>query len=165
MIVILLMGCSAAALKAPNDLWASSLFSLAVAMIPVALLRSLTAHGSARSAWGAWTILSGSYLLLTFGPWFSTEVKPFLLSSMALDWLYPKIHNPSLLSFTFARPMLHLIGGSSSGYTIESQENFMHFRGGALLINFYRIGHSLVALLIGTVAYGWFRAGESAVAE
>ena len=74
-----------AALANPTDLWASCLFSLALATFGLACLGAALARGAIRAGFTGMASFGGGYLMLAFGPWFCAEVRPHLVTSWVID--------------------------------------------------------------------------------
>jgi hypothetical protein len=150
MAFIVLIAVGFAALKDPTDLWTSLVFTLAIATAAACALGTIASRGSARPLWLGSSLSTGVYLLLAFGPWFSTEAKPHLLTAWGLERAYPRIHTKPMLTVAQrGHSMLHILGGAPHDYAVESADNYLSYRGAAHQMNFERIGHSLAAMACG----------------
>lgn len=145
-----------AALGDPSDLWSSIAFSMAIAAVGFALICSITLSDRDRLPWIGSALIGGSYLLMSFGPWFSTEVRPHLLTTPMMDWLYPRLHNAPALARGLSGPMLHVLIGPHE-HTYETAEHYLQNRGAQLQMNYERIGHSLASMACGLVGAGLVR--------
>jgi hypothetical protein len=146
---VALVGLAVAAMRDPTDLWTRLSFTLAIIGTAVAVLGATVRCGPDRPLWLGWALFAGGYLILAFGPWLSTEVRPHLLTTGLLEWLYPRIHTtPMLTDAQRGHAMLRILGGSGS-YVLESADSYHQSRGGELQMNFERIGHSLTAMACG----------------
>jgi hypothetical protein len=91
LVLILFFGISFAALSSPSNLWANTLFTLALGALTVGLLNVLFNQGSRRIFWGGFLVCGTVYFTTVFGPWFSEESRPCLLTTALLDIVYPRI--------------------------------------------------------------------------
>lgn len=149
MLAIAVIAAAMAGLRSESDLVAGALFTTAVAGASIAIVASLTAGRDQRAGWVGFAVLSSGYLVLAFGPWFATEVRPHLLTSALLDWLFLKIHGHPGMPRVMSQPMFYVSGGGNTPYMVESTEHYLTLRGGALQMNFERTGHSFLAILLG----------------
>jgi hypothetical protein len=78
-----------AALANPTDLWASCLFSLALATFGLACLGAAFARGPSRAGFTGMATFGWGYLVLAFSPWFCAEVRPHLVTTWVIDNLSP----------------------------------------------------------------------------
>ena len=69
MFAVLFVAVGLAALRDPSELWASSLFSLTLVLLLVAMLGTVAHRGATRVAFLGFTLFAGTYLLLAFSPW------------------------------------------------------------------------------------------------
>jgi hypothetical protein len=76
-----------AALANPTDLWASCLFSLALAAFGMACLRAACVRGASRAGFVGMASFGGGYLTLAFSPWIGAEVRPRLVTTWVIDRL------------------------------------------------------------------------------
>jgi hypothetical protein len=82
------------ALRNANDLWAGTSLTLALAMAGIALLGALYQRGKDRAWWVGFALFSGVYLALAFGPWFSTEIRPKLVTTQLLESIHSQVQVP-----------------------------------------------------------------------
>jgi hypothetical protein len=142
---VALVGLAIAALRDPTEFWTRLSFTLAILGVAVAVLGAIVRHGPDRHVWLGWALFSGGYLILAFAPWLETEVRPHLLTTGLLEWLYPRIHTtPMLTPAQRGNAMLRILGGSG-GYGVYSAAGYLRQIGTDLQMNFERIGHSLTA--------------------
>jgi hypothetical protein len=92
MVAVIAIAC--AALRFASELWASALFTLALAIVCVAIIGTLCSRASARGFWAGGALACSFYLVMVFGPWCSTNVSPHLLTTKLLDYIYPSLHPP-----------------------------------------------------------------------
>src|SRR5690242_13979156 len=97
---VALVGLAVAALRDPTGLWTRLSFSLAILGTAIAVLGAIVRHDPGRHLWLGWALSSGGYLILAFGPWLSTEVRPHLLSTGLLQWLHPRVQSTPMLTAT-----------------------------------------------------------------
>jgi hypothetical protein len=87
MAVVLLVAVGVAALRSASDLWAGALFTLALGVLAIAALGAVSLRGRQRASWAGFAALGWGYLLLAFGPWCDTAIRPRLLTTKLLDIL------------------------------------------------------------------------------
>jgi hypothetical protein len=146
---VALVGLAVAALRDPTDLWTRLSFTLAILGTAIAVLGAIVRHGPDRPLWLGWALFAGGYLILAFGPWLGTEVRPHLLTTGLLEWLYPRVQTTPMLTATQrGHAMLRILGGGGN-YSVESAEGYHRLTGSDLQMNFERIGHSLTAMASG----------------
>ena len=150
--VVAFFALTVAALRTPSDLMSSSLFSLAVGFVAVSGLCSLSLSGGARQAYAGAALIAFGYQVLVFAPWFSTDVRAHLISTNLLDYLYSFIQGKPPLRRGMTFPILH-ISGSAHGYTLETGEHSLQAHGANLQMNFERIGHSAISIILGSLSY------------
>ena len=90
--VVAFFAVSFAALANPTDLWASCVFSLALATFGMACLGAAFARGPSRAGFTGMATFGWGYLMLAFGPWFCAEVRPHLVTT----WVIDNLPQPSL---------------------------------------------------------------------
>ncbi len=89
--VVALMGVGLAALRSPSPLWDNALFTTVLASFSVAAVNVLFGRGGRRAFWGGSLIVGGTYFVACFGPWVRDSVRPHLVTTSALDILYPSL--------------------------------------------------------------------------
>jgi hypothetical protein len=89
--VVLFCGAGFAALCAPSRLLASAMFSAVLVILGLATALSWRGRGGARPFWRGFAACGWAYLLVTCGPWFRTEVGPYLITTAVLDVAYPRL--------------------------------------------------------------------------
>ncbi len=82
------MGC--AALRYATPLLASSVFTLAVGLMMIAVLGIVLRRDQIRAGWIGFLVFGGGYLLITCGPW--PQGNAHLLTNYGLAWLESKLH-------------------------------------------------------------------------
>ena len=146
MTLIAFLAPAVAALRNPTDLWSDVVFTAAVGVAGVSLLGSVVVRGPGHAAWAGSAVFGGGYLVLAFAPWLSTDVRPHLLTTAALDRLYPRLHGPRLVPRDNLLPYFHVI--SMTGHdAAESSEHFFHTLGAGLQTNYERVGHSIASMV------------------
>jgi hypothetical protein len=94
LVVIALCGIGFAALVDASELWASCVFVLALCVLGLTCLGMAFGQGRRRVNYAGAAFFGWSYMLLAFGPWFSSEVRPHLATTWAIDslpWRSPGI--------------------------------------------------------------------------
>jgi hypothetical protein len=82
-------GVGFAALRSSSLLWADTVFTLAVGLLTVAVLKVVTARGRRRAFWAGYAICGWIYLSLSLLPPFDASVGPHLLTTTLVDLSYP----------------------------------------------------------------------------
>jgi hypothetical protein len=167
LILVLFVGVGFGALREANDLWDSELFTLTLGVLLVSILLAVHRKEAKRAFWIGFAVFGWSYLGLSLVP----PIKYRLLTTKALAYLDSKVPGRSLGLFTVR---LTGIGTGASSNQIQnlaitvdgnqlaaSNEGVVGIRDATTgklwgrwigtTENFIRIGHSLLALLV-----GWF---------
>jgi hypothetical protein len=157
------IGIACAALVYASPLWASLAFSLSIILLLASIVLMHATMGRQRAFWVGFAVCGWGYFAVLHSPLLSLQIHPDpwhaqsggppLLASMILDWAYVNV-----LSLVHPQPQVDPTGmaiRSSSGYPLSP--------------DFYRVGHSLFALLsamgggmLGSAAFARFRKSESA---
>ena len=179
MVVVLFCGVGAAALRSSSGLWAQVLFTLTLAMLGVAALGALYRRGARRASWAGFVLFGGGYLALCFGPWAAGEVRPHLATSALLSYarerIVPADPNANKVAVfvdgnstwsantqptgwqtgvTVSSSNVVLSGGQAKGQIVARAPStilFTKLLGAGGAEHFERIGHCLLALLLGVV--------------
>ena len=88
LLMVLSAGVAFAALKSPSELWASALFTPAVAVLLVAVLLAVHRRDRARAYWLGFALFGWVYLILSLVP----ETAPRLATTGLLDALFARVH-------------------------------------------------------------------------
>ncbi len=89
------LAVSFAALKSPTTLWVSTIFSLAIALLAVAILGVIYR----RAFWIGFAVVGGGYMALVLGPWIDERVGSRLVStSLTLRLLKTLEYRPEQLN-------------------------------------------------------------------
>jgi len=181
--IIFVLGVGLAALRHPSKLWASFFVSMTIGVLVVGLLGALFHRGLPRTLWAGFGVCGWFYMLLNFGPWFESEVSPYLFTTACLDLIYPRVAAPertAMLSGHVAK--VGLAGGfggppSPPANIWEHWTTIDNAAAGFVVANnfdvnrsrpFQLIGHSLWALLFaclgGVIARHFARLGAAASA-
>jgi hypothetical protein len=145
--VIAACGVGFAALRDPSEWWASITFTSALLGLAFAALYSAYRTGPRRAYWSAFTAFGLGYMLLAFGPWCETAIRPRLLTTRVLDFAYLKLNPPPNgrpLRFSPDGRVLP-IGGPDATARIWGPDPTRQAR-------FETIGHSVTALLLAGLA-------------
>jgi hypothetical protein len=84
-------GIAFASLRSPSQLWASTMFALALGSIPVALLNAIYGRGGRRAFWVGFCVVGTAYFTASLGPWFREEFGPRMVTTALLDMVYPQM--------------------------------------------------------------------------
>jgi hypothetical protein len=132
-----------AALANPTDLWASCLFSLALATFGLTCLGAAFARGPRRAGFAGMASVGGGYLMLAFGPWFCAEIRPHLLTTWVIDNLPP----PSLGILKCPDDDTVLSGAGNLSYSVSGFQRWNSVAPATAIASLIgareRIGHSL----------------------
>jgi hypothetical protein len=88
---VLAIGVACAALRYASELWASAAFSRALVLLLGAVLGALFRRSASRAFWVGFALFGWAYLLLVFGPWFNSSVKPRLVTTRLITYLHQKL--------------------------------------------------------------------------
>ncbi len=88
--IVLFCGAGFAA-SAPSRLVASAMFSAALLILGLVTALSRRGRRGSRPFWRGFAACGWAYLLISCGPWFRTEVGPYLITTAALDLAYPRL--------------------------------------------------------------------------
>lgn len=80
-------GLGLASLRSPSQLWAATLFSLALAVLVASLVGIAFQRGHRRAFWVGFTIAGWAYWLVALGPWVGDVVGPRLVTTALLEIL------------------------------------------------------------------------------
>src|SRR3954451_23898489 len=89
---VLFAGVGVAALRSATDWWASGLFTATLLGLSLAALFAAYRRGPRRAFWSAFVAFGAGYLVLAFGPWCETSIRPRLLTTKILDAFFPMVH-------------------------------------------------------------------------
>ena len=170
MALVAFVGIGCAALRARNEWWASSIFTLALLLQMTALTGVLLLRDRARAAWVGVLVFGGGYLLVTSGVWPNAN----LITSRGLAWLERVIHGDLLttdvvmttapLTTTYsntdvlmASRFLWLDSATGRSAGASAQSPFLHI--GQALVSM------LMSLLGATVAAWIYKAGRARECE
>jgi hypothetical protein len=140
MVIIGLVAVGLAALRNASTLWASSLFTLTVALSSAAILGSIACRGRARMTWAGFAVFGWVYLGIAFGAASASNgcTPPPLLTKALLD----------LIQHDAFGGVIQAIDTGSPG---EGFDPTMQPAAGMVvdLVHVRRIGHTLGAILFG----------------
>jgi hypothetical protein len=88
---VLCCAVAVASLRSANEQWAASMLSLAVLTVGIALLGVLYQRGKDRAWWTGYGLFAGAYLVLGFGPWTSTEIRPKFVTTHLLEYIHSQV--------------------------------------------------------------------------
>jgi hypothetical protein len=165
LVVVLILGVGSAALRGSNDLWDSGLFTLTLGMLLVSILFSVHRTDSKRAFWIGFALFGWIYLGISLIP----SIESRLITTKALTHLDSKV--PGRTQSFFTVRLTWTISGTpgnqvqSAAFSPDGKHIPTSSLGtvrlwdeatGGLLgswagttENFVRIGHSLLALLVG----------------
>ncbi len=92
MAVVLFCGIGIAAVRSASPLWAGVVVTATLGVMASAILGAIFRQGERRAFWVGFALFGWGYLTLAFGPWFATEVKPLLATSIGIDALHARLH-------------------------------------------------------------------------
>jgi hypothetical protein len=159
--VVVFVAVAIAALRAADDLWASSLFSLTVGALLVATLLAVHRTAEKRAFWLGFALFGWTYLAACL----IAPIEPLLLTTKALAYLDSKVPkrialDEVRLGGVADRPIVVrsetiMLGGHVSAHSGRNTVSVWDAATGKLISgpgvtseNLMRIGHMLLALLI-----------------
>ena len=71
--------------------WVSATLSAAIVLLVFAILAVVASRNTSRIFWLGFAIVGCLYLVSSVGPWFETNIEPKLLTTSALEYVYPMI--------------------------------------------------------------------------
>jgi hypothetical protein len=92
MIVVLVCGVAAAALRDASDTWAGILLLLTLGLLGFSILGIRQRREAKRAFWEGFALFGWGYLTLTMGPWFAEHLGPRLPMTQFLGFLHGKLH-------------------------------------------------------------------------
>ena len=161
--IILVLGVGFAALRQASDLWDSGVFTVTLGVLSISILLAIHRTDKSRAFWLGLALFGSAYLGLSLVP----TIESRLITNRALAYLDSKVPGRSLT--TIGGDGLRIWGTASGTFGNDFQNLKLTADGdqvvgvwdattGKLLggwrgttEHFVRIGHSLVALLV-----GWF---------
>ncbi|HEV3164637.1 MAG TPA: hypothetical protein VGZ22_11465 [Isosphaeraceae bacterium] len=151
MILIAITGIGMAALTHPTATWDAGLLTATAIVLLSAGVAAGLLRGPRRAFWVGFTVFGLGYLLLSASP----EIRPRLLTTSALDYLFPMVvRQPDMTpqevtQLEFARALKRWAEGPAN----PSSSPALDFTG--LYRDFMQIGHTLVALLFAALGGFW----------
>jgi hypothetical protein len=167
LVAVLVLGVGFAALRESNDLWDSGLFTLTLGALLLSILLAIHRAESRRAFWLGFALFGSGYLGLSLVP----SIESRLVTTRTLAYLDSKVPGRSPAIRLYTNLVMNtgnggdqfqgVVFGTDGNQTISSSQGQGWIRdvtNGRLLggwsgttENFVRIGHSLLALLV-----GWF---------
>ena len=151
MALVTLAGIGFASLRYATEWWASLVFTATLLGFALAAAYAVHRRGPRRAFWSAFVAFGSGYLVLAFGPWFETSIRPRLLTTKLLALAYPRVaqgtRGESPLRFS-PDGRVHPVGHPEDSAGIWGPDASRPDR-------FQSIGHSLAALLLAA----WRRLG------
>jgi hypothetical protein len=173
MFAVLCVAVGFAALHAASEIWATAAFQLTILILLVAVVAAVFGGRGLRPFSSGVAVFGWAYIVLAFGPWFTANTAPHLLTTKSLEYLHQHISAHPLrvgdkVSVLWGsrwwRCTLIAIQGNQyliryDGYSPSSDEwvTAARIRGGEP-IHFLRIGQSLWSLIhavVGGVIAQW----------
>lgn len=87
-----------AALRNANDDWAGLVVLLTICTIGASTLGLIYRRGKERAWWAGFLLFAAGYLVLAFGPWFTSEVGPHMGTTRLLGCIRESASGPSTLA-------------------------------------------------------------------
>lgn len=177
MAAVLFVAVGVAALREASEVWLGTLFGLTCAAVGFAILRATYRDGARRASWAGFALFGGGYLLIAFAP--GPEARPGLATTQALNWLHPRVArsrtatlSTTTTSFTYntttatvalnsgstPQPLppttVDIVGSAIPVSPSNSPSTFRVFLIASDPVTFVRVGHCLLAMLIGMLGGG-----------
>lgn len=145
-------GVGLAALRYASDWWASGVFSATLLSLAFAAAYAAQRRGPRRAFWAAFVAFGAGYLVLAFGPWCESAIRPRLVTAKLLDTLYPLLH-PTPDPETTVRVWDAATGKPVTGVSFTPDGKFVATGSPQTPAprGFQDIGHSLFALLLAAI--------------
>jgi hypothetical protein len=89
--LVIACGVVFAALSSNSPLWSDVVMTLVLGALFTAILGACYRRRRDRAFWCGFLLFGWSYMLLAFGPWFQSEVKPHLVTTSLLTFLHGRI--------------------------------------------------------------------------
>ena len=89
--IVAFLAFACAAIVNANSLWAGITVNIAIGAMFWAAAGAICRRGEARGFWLCFLVFGGGYLVLSFGPWFSTSVRPHLVTAELASKLYDAV--------------------------------------------------------------------------
>jgi hypothetical protein len=132
--------------------WASGLYSVALALLVLALIGIASRAGTRRAFWTGFAIAGWIYLLLATGPWFHDSIARRLSTTRLLAGLYPILipreRQPLLYDRTAS---ISVRMGSTLTSLTQSDTDRLRREGGNVYVT--RPGEAGPSLLVGTAQF------------
>ena len=144
MVLVLFTGVGFAALRYATDWWSSGVFTATLIGLALAALYAINRRGPRRAFWSAFVAFGASYMILAFGPWCETTIRPRLLTTKLIDLAYPRFTQGVKPISVIPDGRILPIGGSDVTVRIWGPVATQRDR-------FESIGHSLAALLLAAI--------------
>lgn len=90
LILVAILAVGFAALRQASGYWAATMVTLTLGILLASVLGAVM--GRHRSAWLGFAVFGWSYFGIALGPWFQGDLKPHLLSSVAIAEGYRLLH-------------------------------------------------------------------------
>jgi hypothetical protein len=84
-VFVAVCGVAFGALRANSPVWADATLNLTLGFLLFAVLAAVIRRRGARSFWLGFSLFGWAYVLLTFGPWFDSQLKPHLVTNRFLE--------------------------------------------------------------------------------
>jgi hypothetical protein len=158
---VFVFGVGLAACRYPNKLWASLFYSITIGAMVIGSLGAVFHRGLPQKFWMGYAMCGWLYLLMNFGPWFESEVSPYLFTTAILDLIYPRVAAPEQTAMLEKNAQIIGLAGGFGGpiAPVDAWEQWTKIDSAAdrwVIANsfafdrskpFQLIGHSLLALL------------------
>ena len=130
--LVALAAVACVALPNATRLWATSIFSLALAVLVVATFLAAFRRGAARAYWAGFCAVGWFYLLLVFGPVLREPLGQALITGLLLDELREWVQQPSTDTsgmtedeFSYVvNDVRHYVGFSSAAQSLQPRWPF-----------------------------------------
>src|SRR5580704_16254064 len=89
--LVIACGVGFAALSSNSPLWSDVVMTLVLGTLFTAVLGAVYRRKRDRAFWCGFLLFGWGYMILAFGPWFQTEIRPHLITTPLLDFLHGRI--------------------------------------------------------------------------
>lgn len=95
MLCVSLIAFGLAALRNANEIWAGVILMVTLGTLGTAMLGVICRRGTQRFGWIGFFVFDGGYLLLVYGPWFSSAIQPYMGTTKLFEYAHDSVVTPT----------------------------------------------------------------------
>jgi hypothetical protein len=148
LVFIVICGIGFAALKESNDPWEHAVFSVTLLALVTAVLLAVHRTEARRAFWLGFVVCGGCYLGFSLIP----AIESRLASTLGLSYIHSKLplQSANTLRLTVVASGASVLNAQPKPMTLTvNNDHFRLIQWGSSTGNFVKIGHSMLALLLG----------------